>query len=82
MHRTVIVSDISYECDTGCPILMEQCKLRVFDTRVIRAILGLSGTTRMRKGKNYRTSSFVIPAPCPIYSDKIRGNGIGRALDL
>jgi len=52
MHITVAVSDISYECDTGCPTLREGLKLRVLDNRVIGAILGLPGTIRMRKGKN------------------------------
>ena len=36
----------------------------------------------MRKGTNYTTRSFVIRAAYPIYSDKIKGNGMGRALDM
>jgi hypothetical protein len=82
MHRTVIISDIPYECDTGCPTLRERPKLGVLANRVTGATLGLACTIRVRKGTNYTTRSFVIRAPRPIYSDNIKGNGMGRALDM
>jgi len=54
----------------------------VLDNRAIGAIYGLTGTMRKRKGANYTTRSSVIRDPHPTYSDKIKRNGMGRALDM
>jgi hypothetical protein len=54
----------------------------VLDNRVTGAIFGLTGTMRKRKGVNYTTRSSVIRDPHPTYSDEIKGNGMGREVDM
>jgi len=43
-YRTVILTVVLYGCETGLLTLREERRLRVFETRVLRRILGLRGT--------------------------------------
>jgi hypothetical protein len=41
IHRTVILSVVLYGCETWSLILREECRLRMFEKRVLRRIFGL-----------------------------------------
>ena len=38
MYRTVILPDVVYGCETWSPTVREECRLRVFEKRVLRRI--------------------------------------------
>jgi len=40
IYRTIILRAVSYECETWSLILREECRLRVFQNRVLRIIFG------------------------------------------
>jgi len=44
IYRTIILPVVVYGCETWSLILREECRLRVFENRVLRIILGLRGT--------------------------------------
>ena len=40
IHRTIILPVVLYGCETWSLTLREECKLRVFENRVLRSIFG------------------------------------------
>jgi len=40
IHRTIILPLVLYGCETWSLILREECRLRVFENRVLRRIFG------------------------------------------
>jgi hypothetical protein len=40
MYKTVILPVVLYGCETWCPALREEHRLRVFENRVLRRIFG------------------------------------------
>jgi len=40
VYRTIILPVVLYGCETWLPTLREECRLRVFENRVLRRILG------------------------------------------
>ena len=44
IHRSIILPVVLYRCEKGSLTLREERRLRVFDSRVLRGILGLRGT--------------------------------------
>jgi hypothetical protein len=40
IYRTIILPVVLYECGTWSPTLREECRLRIFENRVLRRILG------------------------------------------
>ena len=40
MYRTIILPVVLYGCETWSLILSEECRLRVFEDRVLRRIFG------------------------------------------
>jgi hypothetical protein len=40
IYRTIILPDVLYGCETWSLTLMEECRLRVFENRVLRRIFG------------------------------------------
>jgi len=40
IYRTIILSDVLYGCETWSRTLREECRLRVFENRVLRRIFG------------------------------------------
>jgi len=44
IYRTIILHVVLYGCGTWLLTLREECRLRVFENRVLRRILGLRGT--------------------------------------
>jgi hypothetical protein len=40
MYKTKILPVVLYGCETRCPILREEHRLRVFENRVLRGIFG------------------------------------------
>ena len=44
IHRTIILPVVLYECETWSLTLREECRLRVFENRVLRRLLDLRGT--------------------------------------
>ena len=39
-YRTIIVPVVLYGCETGSLTLREECRLRVFENRVLRRVFG------------------------------------------
>jgi hypothetical protein len=48
MHRNVTLPVILYGCESWSPTLREECRLKVFENKVLRRIFGLirNGVTR------------------------------------
>jgi hypothetical protein len=44
IYRTIIVSVVLYECETWLLKLREECRLRVFEKRVLKIVFGIRGT--------------------------------------
>ena len=42
-HRTIILSVVVHGCETLSLTLREECRIRVFENRVLRRVLGLRG---------------------------------------
>jgi len=40
IHRTIILPDVVHGCDTWSLTLTEECRLRMFENRVLRSIFG------------------------------------------
>ena len=40
IHRTIILPAVLYGCETWSLTLMEECRLRVFENRVLRRVFG------------------------------------------
>ena len=41
IYRTIALPVVMYGCETWSPTLREECRLRVFENRVLRRIFGL-----------------------------------------
>jgi len=65
IYRTIILPVVVYGCETWSLILREECRLRVFENRVLRIILGLRGTKLQGSGENYIMRSLMICTPHP-----------------
>jgi hypothetical protein len=44
MYRSIIFTVVLYGCETWSLILRAECRLRVFENRVLRRIIGPKGT--------------------------------------
>jgi hypothetical protein len=52
IYRTLILPVVLYGCETWSHTLRKEHRLRVFENRVLRRILSLSGTTQQGSGED------------------------------
>jgi len=65
-YGTVILPAVFYGCETWSLNLREECRLRVFENRVLRRIFGPRRDEVRGSGENYIMRSLVICTPDPI----------------
>jgi len=63
IHRTIILPVILYGCETWSLALREECRLRVFENRVLRRVFGPKRDEVTGNGENYIIKSLVISTP-------------------
>jgi hypothetical protein len=63
IYRTIILSVVLYVCETWSLTVREECRLRVFEKRVLRKIFGAEA---QGNGENYIMRSLMIFAPHPL----------------
>jgi len=63
VYRTIILPVVLCGCETWSLNLREECRLRVFENRVLRKNMGLRGTKWQGSGENYIVRSLMICTP-------------------
>jgi len=66
IYRTIILPVVSYGCETWSLMLREEHRLRVFENRVLRRILGPRRDGVTGNGENYIMRSLMICTAHPI----------------
>jgi hypothetical protein len=66
VYRTIILPVVLCGCETWSLTLREELRLRVFENRVLRRILGLKETRSQGSGENYILRSLMIGTPHPV----------------
>ena len=64
LYRTIILPIVLYGCETWSLTLREESRLRVFENRVLRRVLGPKRDEVTANGENYIMRSLVI---CTLY---------------
>jgi hypothetical protein len=59
-HPAIILPVVSYWCENWYLTLRAEQRPRVFDSKMLRKILGLSGTKKQETGINRKKRSFMI----------------------
>ena len=81
IYRTIILPVVLYGCETWSLTLREECRLRVFENRVLRRIFGPKlgkVTGEWRRLHNEELYCFVLLTKC-CTGDQIKNNEMGRA---
>ena len=76
IHRTIILPVVLYGCETWSLTLREECRLRVFENRVLRRILGSKRDEVTGNGEDYITGSFMLCTPHQILMWLIKARGM------
>jgi len=63
IYRTIIFPVVLYGCETWSLTLREECRLRVFENRVLRRVFGPKGDEVTGNGENYVMRRLVICTP-------------------
>ena len=63
IYRTIILPVVLYGCETWSLILREECRLRVFENRVLRRVFGTKRDEVTGNGENYIMKSLVVCTP-------------------
>ena len=66
IYRTMILPVVLYGCETWSLTLREECKLQVFENRVLRRVFGPKRDEVQGNGENYTMRSLGIFTPYPI----------------
>ena len=67
IYRTIILPVVLYGCETWSLTLREECRLRVFENRVLRRVFGPKrDEVTGGNGENYIMRSLGIYTPYPI----------------
>jgi hypothetical protein len=61
IYRTIILPVVLYGCESWSLTLREECRLRVFENRVLRRIFGPERDNIT--GEDYITRSFMLSTP-------------------
>ena len=63
IYRTIILPVILYGCETWSLTLRKECRLRVFENRVLRRVFGPKRERLQGNEENYIMKSLVICIP-------------------
>ena len=66
IYRTIILSVVLYGCETWSLTLREECRLSVFERRVLRRVFGGKRDEVTGSGENYIMRSLMICTPHPV----------------
>jgi hypothetical protein len=66
IYRTIVLSVVLYGCETWFLTLRKKHRLRVFENRVLRKILGHKKEEVRGSGEDYITRNFMICTPYKI----------------
>ena len=74
IHITIILLLVLYECETWSLILREECRLRVFENRVLRGIFAPKGdgVTEERRKLHYEVLNDLYCSPSTVRVNKSR----------
>ena len=64
--QTIILPVVLYGCETWSLTLREECRLKVFEHRVLRGIFGPRRDEVTRNGGNYIMRNLMFCTPHPI----------------
>jgi hypothetical protein len=67
IHKNVIFPVVLYGCETWSLTLREKCRLRAFENRMLRRILGPKRNEVTGAWKNLIMRSFMICTPHPLF---------------
>jgi hypothetical protein len=60
IYRTIILPVVLYGCETWPLTLREECRLRVFENKVLRRIFGRKRDEVQGSGEDYIKRSFML----------------------
>jgi hypothetical protein len=63
IYRTIILPVVLYGCESWSLILREECRLRVFENKVLRRIFEPKRYEEQGSGEDYITRSFMLCSP-------------------
>ena len=66
IYRTIIFPVVLYGCETWSLTLREECRLSVFERRVLRRVFGGKRDEVTGSGENYIMRSLMICTPHPV----------------
>jgi len=66
IHTTIILPVVSYGCETWLLTLREECRLRVFEDRVLRGIFGSKRDDETREWRKLHNEELMICTPYSI----------------
>jgi hypothetical protein len=66
IHITIILPFVLHGCETWSLILREECRLRVFENRVLRRVFGPKRDEVTGEWRKLQMRSLVICTPYPI----------------
>jgi len=66
IYRTIILPIVLYGCETWSLTLREECRLRVFENRVLRRLFGPKRDGVTGEWRKLQMRSLVICIPYPI----------------
>jgi hypothetical protein len=79
IYRTIILPVILYGCESWSLILREECRLRVFENKVLRRIFGPKRDEVTGKWRRLLTRSFMLCTPHQYHSgDQVKKTEMGR----
>ena len=59
IYKTIILPVVLYGCEAWSLTLREECRLRVFENRILRRIFGIRGI-RVGNGKGSTMRNFIV----------------------
>ena len=68
IYQTIILPVMLYGCETWSLTLREQCRLNMFQSRILKQILGLR-EIQMGSGESCKTTHFIVLTVHLIYSE-------------
>ena len=81
IYRTIILPVDLYGCESWSLSVREECRLRIFENRVLRRIFGPKRDKGMEKPAQQGSSCPVLLTQYH-WRDHIKNNGIGRAFGM
>ena len=66
MYRTIILPVVLYGCETWSLTLREECRLRVFENKLLTRTFGPKGDDVTGNGKNYIMRGLIFCTAHPV----------------